>query len=89
MHLKRILKGGLKGKRGKSNAWNLKLCHHVSFVFPDVLSFSVFSGMEEVVIVIQSQRNSHHARRGCQMKVEIHQEAARLGQVKFCRQSTT
>ncbi|XP_072231489.1 beta-1,3-glucosyltransferase isoform X2 [Leuresthes tenuis] len=36
--------------------------------------------MEEVVIVIQSQRNSHHASRGCQMKVEIHQEAARLGQ---------
>ncbi|KAM4544898.1 beta-1,3-glucosyltransferase isoform 1-T1 [Odontesthes bonariensis] len=39
-----------------------------------------YVGMEEVVIVIQSQRNSHHARRGGQRKAEIHQEAARLGQ---------
>ncbi|XP_049448346.1 beta-1,3-glucosyltransferase isoform X3 [Epinephelus fuscoguttatus] len=37
-------------------------------------------GLEEVVLVIQSQRNSFHARRGAQRKVEILQQAAELGQ---------
>ncbi|XP_074466544.1 beta-1,3-glucosyltransferase isoform X3 [Sebastes fasciatus] len=37
-------------------------------------------GLEEVVLVIQSQRNSFHARRGGQRKVEILQQAAELGQ---------
>ncbi|XP_026225801.1 beta 3-glucosyltransferase b isoform X1 [Anabas testudineus] len=37
-------------------------------------------GLEELVIVIQSQRNSYHARRGVQRKVEILQQAAELGQ---------
>ncbi|KAM9332067.1 beta-1,3-glucosyltransferase-like [Pholidichthys leucotaenia] len=37
-------------------------------------------GLEEVVIVIQSQRNSYHARRGHQRKAEILQQAAKLGQ---------
>ncbi|XP_039887820.1 beta-1,3-glucosyltransferase isoform X1 [Simochromis diagramma] len=36
--------------------------------------------LEDVVIVIQSQRNSYHARRSGQRKVEILQQAARLGQ---------
>lgn len=35
-----------------------------------------------MVVVIQSQRNSYHARRGEQRKVEILQQAADLGQVK-------
>ncbi|XP_018548098.1 beta-1,3-glucosyltransferase isoform X2 [Lates calcarifer] len=38
------------------------------------------SGLEKVVLVIQSQRNSYHARRGVQRKVEILQQAADLGQ---------
>ncbi|CAG00414.1 unnamed protein product [Tetraodon nigroviridis] len=37
-------------------------------------------GTQEVVVVIQSQRNSYHARRGEQRKVEILQQAADLGQ---------
>uniref|UniRef100_A0AAQ5ZTV8 Fringe-like glycosyltransferase domain-containing protein n=1 Tax=Amphiprion ocellaris TaxID=80972 RepID=A0AAQ5ZTV8_AMPOC len=37
-------------------------------------------GLDELVIVIQSQRNSYHARRGGQRKVEILQQAATLGQ---------
>ncbi|GLD46516.1 beta-1,3-glucosyltransferase-like isoform X1, partial [Lates japonicus] len=37
-------------------------------------------GLEEVVLVIQSQRNSYHARQGVQRKVEILQQAADLGQ---------
>ncbi|XP_071767913.1 beta-1,3-glucosyltransferase [Centroberyx gerrardi] len=37
-------------------------------------------GLEQVVLVIQSQRNSFHARRGGQRKVEILQQAAQLGQ---------
>ncbi|XP_029375387.1 beta-1,3-glucosyltransferase isoform X2 [Echeneis naucrates] len=36
-------------------------------------------GLEQVVLVIQSQRNSYHARRGVQRKVEILQQAAELG----------
>uniref|UniRef100_I3K4D0 Beta 3-glucosyltransferase b n=1 Tax=Oreochromis niloticus TaxID=8128 RepID=I3K4D0_ORENI len=36
--------------------------------------------LEDVVIGIQSQRNSYHARRSGQRKVEILQQAARLGQ---------
>lgn len=35
-----------------------------------------------MVVVIQSQRNSYHARRGEQRKVEILQQAAELGKVK-------
>lgn len=41
----------------------------------------LFTELEDVVIVIQSQRNSYHARRSGQRKVEILQQAARLGQV--------
>ncbi|KAM9846412.1 beta-1,3-glucosyltransferase [Aulostomus maculatus] len=37
-------------------------------------------GLEEVLIVIQSQRNSYHARRGEQRKLEILQQASKLGQ---------
>ncbi|XP_022052751.2 beta-1,3-glucosyltransferase isoform X1 [Acanthochromis polyacanthus] len=37
-------------------------------------------GLDELVIVIQSQRNSYHARRGGQKKVELLQQAATLGQ---------
>ncbi|XP_034405933.1 beta-1,3-glucosyltransferase isoform X2 [Cyclopterus lumpus] len=37
-------------------------------------------GLSDLVIVIQSQRNSFHARRGGQRKVEILQQAAELGQ---------
>ncbi|XP_034034114.1 beta-1,3-glucosyltransferase isoform X1 [Thalassophryne amazonica] len=37
-------------------------------------------GLEQVVIVIQSQRNSYHHRRGGQKKVEILQQAADLRQ---------
>ncbi|XP_047462135.1 beta-1,3-glucosyltransferase [Mugil cephalus] len=37
-------------------------------------------GLEEVVIVIQSQRNSYHVRRSSQRKTEILQQAAKLGQ---------
>ncbi|XP_060911039.1 beta-1,3-glucosyltransferase isoform X2 [Labrus mixtus] len=37
-------------------------------------------GLGEVVLVIQSQRNSYHARRAGQRKVEILQQAAELGQ---------
>ncbi|KAM6911889.1 beta-1,3-glucosyltransferase [Lycodopsis pacificus] len=37
-------------------------------------------GLWDVVLVIQSQRNSFHARRGGQRKVEILQQAAELGQ---------
>ncbi|XP_029957220.1 beta-1,3-glucosyltransferase [Salarias fasciatus] len=36
-------------------------------------------GLQDVVIVVQSQRNSFHARRGAQRKAEILQEAAQLG----------
>lgn len=35
-----------------------------------------------MVVVIQSQGNSYHARRGEQRKVEILQQAAELGKVK-------
>lgn len=35
-----------------------------------------------MVVVIQSQRNSYHAHRGEQRKVEILQQAAELGKVK-------
>ncbi|KAK5858598.1 hypothetical protein PBY51_002727 [Eleginops maclovinus] len=38
------------------------------------------AGLEEVVLVIQSQRNPFHARRASQRKVEILQQAAELGQ---------
>lgn len=34
-----------------------------------------------MVLVIQSQRNSYHARQGHQRKVEILQQAAEMGQV--------
>uniref|UniRef100_A0A3P8VZJ2 Beta 3-glucosyltransferase b n=1 Tax=Cynoglossus semilaevis TaxID=244447 RepID=A0A3P8VZJ2_CYNSE len=37
-------------------------------------------GLDEVVIVVQSQRNSYHARRATQRKEEILQQAAGLGQ---------
>ncbi|XP_075887862.1 beta-1,3-glucosyltransferase isoform X2 [Nelusetta ayraudi] len=37
-------------------------------------------GLNEVVLVIQSQRNSYHARRGHQRKAEILQQAAGMGQ---------
>ncbi|XP_074529196.1 beta-1,3-glucosyltransferase [Halichoeres trimaculatus] len=37
-------------------------------------------GLKEVVLVIQSQRNSYHARRASQRKMEILQQAAELGQ---------
>ncbi|XP_040908387.1 beta-1,3-glucosyltransferase isoform X2 [Toxotes jaculatrix] len=37
-------------------------------------------GLEEVVLVIQSQRNSYHARRSVQRKAEILHQAAELGQ---------
>ncbi|XP_069576254.1 beta-1,3-glucosyltransferase isoform X2 [Brachyistius frenatus] len=37
-------------------------------------------GLEKVVMVIQSQRNSYHARRSGQRKAEILQQAAKLGQ---------
>ncbi|XP_030601514.1 beta-1,3-glucosyltransferase isoform X3 [Archocentrus centrarchus] len=37
-------------------------------------------GLEEIVIVIQSQRNSYHAHRSGQRKLEILQQAAQLGQ---------
>ncbi|XP_062262303.1 beta-1,3-glucosyltransferase [Platichthys flesus] len=37
--------------------------------------------VEELVFVIQSQRNSYHARRGVQRRAEILQQAAELGQV--------
>ncbi|KAM6907223.1 beta-1,3-glucosyltransferase [Xenentodon cancila] len=36
-------------------------------------------GLEKVVIVIQSQRNSYHANRGHQRKLEILQQASKLG----------
>ncbi|KAM3869619.1 beta-1,3-glucosyltransferase-like, partial [Diretmus argenteus] len=36
--------------------------------------------LDEVVVVIQSQRNSYHAQQGAQRKVEILQQAAQLGQ---------
>ena len=48
---------------------------------PSTFSLCVFSGLEEVVFVIQSQRNSYHARQGEQRRVEILQQAAELGQV--------
>lgn len=35
-----------------------------------------------MVVIIQSQRNSYHARRGEQRKVEILRQAAELGEVK-------
>ncbi|XP_019952583.1 beta-1,3-glucosyltransferase isoform X2 [Paralichthys olivaceus] len=38
------------------------------------------AALEEVVFVIQSQRNSYHARRGVQRRTEILQQAAELGQ---------
>ncbi|KAM7398152.1 hypothetical protein PAMA_006168 [Pampus argenteus] len=38
------------------------------------------SDLEEVVLVIQSQRSSYHARRGGQRKVEVLQQAAELRQ---------
>ncbi|KAI3373191.1 hypothetical protein L3Q82_006500 [Scortum barcoo] len=47
------------------------------------LQLSWFQSLEEVVFVIQSQRNSYHARRGGQRKVEILQQAAELGQEWF------
>ncbi|XP_029925606.1 beta-1,3-glucosyltransferase [Myripristis murdjan] len=37
-------------------------------------------GLEEVVLVIQSQRNSYHAHQSAQRKAEILQQAAQLGQ---------
>ncbi|XP_037544226.1 beta-1,3-glucosyltransferase [Nematolebias whitei] len=39
-----------------------------------------FVGLGEVVIVIQSQRSSYHARQGYRRKMEILQQAAKLGQ---------
>lgn len=36
-----------------------------------------------MVVVIQSQRNSYHARRGEQRREEVLQQAAELGQVKI------
>lgn len=41
----------------------------------------LFPGLQEVVVVVQSQRNSYHARRGEQRKAEILQQAANLGKV--------
>ncbi|KAL3042775.1 hypothetical protein OYC64_020657 [Pagothenia borchgrevinki] len=38
------------------------------------------AGLEEVVLLIQSQRNTFHARHAAQRKVEILQQAAELGQ---------
>lgn len=46
------------------------------------ISVFSFPGIQEVVVVIQSQRNSYHARRGEQRKAEILQQAAELGKVK-------
>lgn len=45
-------------------------------------------GLNEVVLVIQSQRNSYHARRGHQRKVEILLQAAEMGQVISSRNGT-
>ncbi|XP_076024827.1 beta-1,3-glucosyltransferase [Genypterus blacodes] len=49
---------------------------------PDPLAHIPAGGelVEEVVFIIQSQKNSFHARRGSQRKVEILQQAAKLGQ---------
>ncbi|XP_068572135.1 beta-1,3-glucosyltransferase [Cebidichthys violaceus] len=47
---------------------------------PQELTPHSFIGLSDVVLVIQSQRNSFHARRGGQRKVEILQQAAELGQ---------
>uniref|UniRef100_A0A8C5DTW3 Beta-1,3-glucosyltransferase-like n=1 Tax=Gouania willdenowi TaxID=441366 RepID=A0A8C5DTW3_GOUWI len=57
-------------------------CGLAVFVFPLLPSCRLRSSrrLDEVVIVIQSQRNSFHARRGGQRKVEILQEALNLGQ---------
>lgn len=52
------------------------ICHLNTF---SVHLFS--SGLGKVVLVIQSQRNSYHARRGEQRKVEILQQPAEVGQV--------
>lgn len=51
-----------------------------SFFF--IYSVYVFlPGLQEVVVVIQSQRNSYHARRSEQRKVELLQQAAEEGKV--------
>lgn len=39
------------------------------------------SGLDEVVLVIQSQRNSYHARQSVQRRAELLQQAAQHGQV--------
>lgn len=51
------------------------------FVYASTFSVHLFSGLGEVVLVIQSQRNSYHARRGDQRKAEILQQAAEVEQV--------
>lgn len=45
--------------------------------------------LEELVIVIQSQKNSFHAQRGYQRKEKILQDAANLGEVIFFEQLRT
>lgn len=82
-------------RRAKSVLWNIvdefKFEHErIRLVLPlcflnqssgYIFHACLFTELEDVVIVIQSQRNSYHARRSGQRKVEILQQAARLGQV--------
>lgn len=51
------------------------------YILVQLVLHVLLSGIQEVVLVIQSQRNSYHARRGEQRKAEILQQAAEAGKV--------
>uniref|UniRef100_A0A8D3CS92 Beta 3-glucosyltransferase b n=1 Tax=Scophthalmus maximus TaxID=52904 RepID=A0A8D3CS92_SCOMX len=53
--------------------------HHCVSSLCSTFVFVFFSGLEELVLVIQSQRNSYHVRRGIQRRGEILQQADELG----------
>lgn len=67
---------GLKSPLFFTYQGSLKCQPHTTAVF-----WFFHSGLNEVVLIIQSQRNSYHARHGLQKKAEILQQAAAMGQV--------
>lgn len=86
-----------QGAKSASSYLNARVCFFITAVkwAPSVFSkaaskksfskyiyiFIFLPGLQEVVVVIQSQRNSYHARRSEQRKVEILQQAAEVGTV--------
>lgn len=65
----------------------LRQCNSKQKILVQLVLYVLLSGIQEVVLVIQSQRNSYHARRGEQRKAEILQQATEVGKVTTFRRT--